>query len=381
MIGMRRLIVLSAFLLAACGGGGGGSGDGSESLAPDDSTAATPVESEPSNPFEVTDDPADTTNPDTGETDTDPVDESEIAGSPEPEIQPPDVENEPLLGLVSLLDATPASGLPSSGGLDSTSPDFERLRLTSSSTDMACAPLMGAMLIDRGLPNLLHDHSRESGMTVRSWWYASRGYSIRYEWDATTCEVEDFRFVSTTMSDVAEYLQLVPGVSSVPAGELAIDTLDTDDDRDVDCDDMGSQAEAQAVFEASGGINIDPYRLDADNDGEACEEDSRFGSPFEPGPIPEPEPEQPPEPEPEQLPDPEPDPEPPPESESEPMPEPSGTTVAEFDSDGNGDVNCSDFETQAQAQRFFEANNPGNDPHGLDSDSDGVACEGLTVGP
>ena len=38
---------------------------------------------------------------------------------------------------------------------------------------------------------------------------------------------------------------------------------------------------------------------------------------------------------------------------------------------------CSDFDTQEQAQSFFE---PG-DPDGLDSDSDNVACEELPAAP
>jgi len=42
------------------------------------------------------------------------------------------------------------------------------------------------------------------------------------------------------------------------------------------------------------------------------------------------------------------------------------------------DKNCSDFTTQAQAQAFFvEAGGPDNDPHGLDEDNDGIACENL----
>jgi|GEM_PF-1803780 len=40
------------------------------------------------------------------------------------------------------------------------------------------------------------------------------------------------------------------------------------------------------------------------------------------------------------------------------------------------DRDCSDFRTQAEAQAFFEAAGPG-DPHRLDSDGDGVACESL----
>lgn len=41
-----------------------------------------------------------------------------------------------------------------------------------------------------------------------------------------------------------------------------------------------------------------------------------------------------------------------------------------------GDRDCSDFSTQVQAQRFFEAHGPG-DPHQLDGDGDGIVCEGL----
>jgi micrococcal nuclease len=47
--------------------------------------------------------------------------------------------------------------------------------------------------------------------------------------------------------------------------------------------------------------------------------------------------------------------------------------------DPNGpDRDCADFGTQAEAQRFFEAaGGPAADPHRLDSDNDGVACESL----
>ena len=40
------------------------------------------------------------------------------------------------------------------------------------------------------------------------------------------------------------------------------------------------------------------------------------------------------------------------------------------------DRNCSDFDSQAEAQEFYEDAGPG-DPHGLDGDGDGVACESL----
>jgi endonuclease YncB( thermonuclease family) len=43
------------------------------------------------------------------------------------------------------------------------------------------------------------------------------------------------------------------------------------------------------------------------------------------------------------------------------------------------DRDCDDFDTQPEAQRFFERHQPG-DPHGLDGDGDGQACESLPGG-
>ncbi len=43
------------------------------------------------------------------------------------------------------------------------------------------------------------------------------------------------------------------------------------------------------------------------------------------------------------------------------------------------DQDCSDFDTQPEAQRFFERHQPG-DPHNLDGDGDGQACESLPGG-
>jgi endonuclease YncB( thermonuclease family) len=53
-----------------------------------------------------------------------------------------------------------------------------------------------------------------------------------------------------------------------------------------------------------------------------------------------------------------------------------GIAVASAESLGF-DRDCSDFSTQAQAQRFFEHHNPSADPHALDADGDGIACEDL----
>jgi hypothetical protein len=40
------------------------------------------------------------------------------------------------------------------------------------------------------------------------------------------------------------------------------------------------------------------------------------------------------------------------------------------------DKDCNDFKTQKKTQRFYKRNKPG-DPHGLDGDSEGKACESL----
>src|SRR3989344_6062251 len=49
-----------------------------------------------------------------------------------------------------------------------------------------------------------------------------------------------------------------------------------------------------------------------------------------------------------------------------------------FLSTGGADKDCTDFATHSQAQAFFMANGgPSSDPHNLDRDGDGVACETL----
>jgi micrococcal nuclease len=42
------------------------------------------------------------------------------------------------------------------------------------------------------------------------------------------------------------------------------------------------------------------------------------------------------------------------------------------------DRDCSDFSTQRQAQHFYKKHRgPRSDPHRLDADHDGIACEDL----
>jgi hypothetical protein len=45
---------------------------------------------------------------------------------------------------------------------------------------------------------------------------------------------------------------------------------------------------------------------------------------------------------------------------------------------GGRDYDCSDFATQKEAQQFYEKHGgPKKDPHRLDADRDGIACENL----
>lgn len=50
-----------------------------------------------------------------------------------------------------------------------------------------------------------------------------------------------------------------------------------------------------------------------------------------------------------------------------------------WEDDNTIDYNCSDFSSQAEAQRFYdEYGGRGNDIFGLDADGDGEACESLS---
>jgi endonuclease YncB( thermonuclease family) len=51
------------------------------------------------------------------------------------------------------------------------------------------------------------------------------------------------------------------------------------------------------------------------------------------------------------------------------------TTLLTAPSASAADRDCGDFATQAAAQRFFLRHRPRRDPHSLDADGDGIACE------
>ena len=56
-----------------------------------------------------------------------------------------------------------------------------------------------------------------------------------------------------------------------------------------------------------------------------------------------------------------------------------GSTRAAGPSGADGSYNCTDFDTQTDAQAYFDSHNGDTttDPDGLDHDHDGVACESL----
>ncbi len=57
----------------------------------------------------------------------------------------------------------------------------------------------------------------------------------------------------------------------------------------------------------------------------------------------------------------------------------ASSLVLSTDADQKRDKDCSDFNSQKEAQAFFTAESSlkGNDFHGLDRDGDGIVCETL----
>ncbi|WP_425440477.1 excalibur calcium-binding domain-containing protein [Prauserella shujinwangii] len=134
---------------------------------------------------------------------------------------------------------------------------------------------------------------------------------------------------------------LVLAATFAIAGFTYVGTASAQDD--YDCGDFTYQEEAQQVFDSVPG---DPYRLDANGDGVACED-----LPSKPKPKPEPKPQ----------------PEPAPSTQDNPAPAATDT-----------DKDCRDFASQDEAQAVLDADP--SDPHRIDGDNDGIACEALLDG-
>ena len=119
-----------------------------------------------------------------------------------------------------------------------------------------------------------------------------------------------------------------------------------DEFQDRNCSDFTTWQEAQDFFSSEGGPSQDPHRLDGDGNGVACE--SLPGAP---------------------------------QRDSDPSqqdPQPTPTTTPQPAEDEFQDRNCGDFATWQEAQSFFLAEGgPSEDPHRLDGDGDGHACQSL----
>ena len=113
---------------------------------------------------------------------------------------------------------------------------------------------------------------------------------------------------------------------------------------DRNCGDFASWWDAQNFYLAAGGPGKDPHRLDHNKDGTVCE--SLPGAP-----------------------------------KDDPEPVSTGHESSSEETEFR-DRNCSDFATWRAAQDFYEAwGGPHSDPHRLDRDKDGEACESLPGAP
>ncbi len=154
---------------------------------------------------------------------------------------------------------------------------------------------------------------------------------------------------------------------------------------DRDCSDFDTWKEAQEFFEAAGAPEEDPHRLDQDGDGTACR--SLPGAPdsaSDATPLPDrtatvtpatltPK-SAPPTPTPTAI--------PPTPTHTAVPPTPTQTPKPAVPTPTFEDRDCSDFDTWKEAQEFFQsAGGPEEDPHRLDRNEDGVACESLPGAP
>jgi hypothetical protein len=131
------------------------------------------------------------------------------------------------------------------------------------------------------------------------------------------------------------YLALLAVTSLLAWSALSpVATHAAQSDYDYDCTDFDSQEDAQAFYEENGGPLYDPFNLDNDEDGIACEEWSR---------------------------------------------DYDRTAAGENGINGQDgrDMDCADFGSQAAAQRYFERDG-GSDRKNvdhLDPNHNGLACE------
>lgn len=377
---MTRTILatgIATLLLAACGGGGG-----------DDSPSATaPVSDAPTNPMATVPDDDPTAQPIddlTSEPAQQPApiaEPSAAAPEQEPIVQAPQPTPEPAIDPGQLTELYGMTRIVYS--FDDGTSNLFSITASFGPEDLVVTDGGLALLIDRsasttgmvtgrpesaGAPlGIVCSHTPENGLGFlcltnpealrRSAFrferlVGGRGFGA-FEGCDPTADSGDCSAETITAPDGLAEIQVArdgsalgpvvaPGQGAVP--DPIVEEPVAPAPENVDCNTFGSQSEAQAFFEAQG--PGDRYGLDEDNDFIACEEPS---SPFF-EPVVEPVVETP-----------------------APAPTPAVPRPGES---GFNDRNCSDFATQAAAQAFFNSQLPG-DPHRLDADGNGLACESL----
>ena len=208
--------------------------------------------------------------------------------------------------------------------------------------DPTCAAALEIVIDEIGPPagqSIRFPDETASGLVQLPLFYEDDGVTIVLEQRPATNDCNVFTEPFVAVSVVEE----PPSGDPSPTQQTPTVTEPSDDDQN--CIDFDTQAEAQAAGDGDG--------LDGDGDGTACEANSGGSSPVDtPAPVETPDPVQ--------------------------APDPVETPVSTLQPGDPGfvDRNCGDFATQAESQAFFEAAGPG-DPHRLDGDGNGVACESL----
>ena len=274
---------------------------------------------------------------------------------------------------------------------------------------------------------------------LESYWcsYAVDWATVKSDWGLSVTESE-FAALSEMLATcpATVLLQPIRGRASTPPAATSRPTPPPDlrydpFGPDRNCSDFDTYEEALAFFIAAGGPYNDPHNLDMDGDGEPCEslpggpsarepppQDTtmalyaalRQGAPFgdgdclsptsemdcelqpsaasapTPEPSPEPSPSIPASP-PAAIVVPTPTPTPPPAATVVPTPTPKPTPpptpeLAGPPEESFVDRDCGDFADWMEAQAFYlSEGGPNSDPHSLDGDGDGVACQSLPGAP
>ena len=162
---------------------------------------------------------------------------------------------------------------------------------------------------------------------------------------------------------VSPSLVPTPTPTPTPTPEHTPEPAPEEPFEDRDCGDFSEWQDAQDFFLAEGGPDEDPHGLDRDGDGVACQ--SLPGSPRNER----------------ELPTPSPSPSPTAAPEAQLTEEPPAHPDLLFDPSGP-DRDCGDFPSWWEAQNFYlAAGGPGQDPHSLDHNGDGIACQSLDGAP